>query len=93
MAKKSVRVIIAGRVQGVSFRDWTKQRACENNLTGWVRNLSDGSVEAIFQGRAKDIEVMLTLCQIGPPAADVRKITTTNKTVEKFFDFRQLPTS
>ena len=92
MLEEAFHVIISGRVQGVWFRGWTKQHASRNKLTGWVRNRTDGSVEAIFQGRAKDVETMLALCRMGPPAAKVINIDTTKIVPENFLSFRQLPT-
>ncbi|MCJ2534242.1 MAG: acylphosphatase, partial [Candidatus Thermoplasmatota archaeon] len=54
--KSNVHVLISGRVQGVWFRTSTKQKAEQLGLTGWVRNTSDGSVEAIFEGVEKGIK-------------------------------------
>ena len=62
MAKTTRHVIISGRVQGVWFRGWTKQQASSLGLTGWVRNRRDGTVEAIFQGDAADIDAMVKAC-------------------------------
>ena len=92
MVEETIHVLISGRVQGVWYRGWTKQHASENKLSGWVRNRSDGSVEAIFQGRPENLHAMLELCRIGPPAAEVRDIDVKNITREDFVGFRQLPT-
>jgi acylphosphatase len=67
----SVRVHIEGRVQGVWFRGWAVQQARLRQLAGWVRNLPDGSVEALFSGPADDVNEMVRLCRRGPPAAHV----------------------
>jgi acylphosphatase len=69
-----VRVRIEGRVQGVWFRGWTVQRAIELKLHGWVRNRSDGSVEAMFAGPADVVERMLQQCWEGPPGARVTDV-------------------
>ncbi len=74
---KSVRVCISGRVQGVWFRGWTIQEARRLSLTGWVRNCSDGSVEAVFCGAAADVDVMLEMCLQGPSAARVERVQAT----------------
>ena len=68
---KTVRVCISGRVQGVWFRAWTKNRAVELGLSGWVRNRRDGTVEAIFSGPAPQVDEMIAACHAGPPAARV----------------------
>ncbi|KAL6010374.1 hypothetical protein ACLOJK_000805 [Asimina triloba] len=65
----AVRVLIKGRVQGVFYRNWTVDNARELGLKGWVRNRKDGSVEAVFSGDPKSVEVMESRCRRGPPAA------------------------
>lgn len=65
---------IAGRVQGVYFRAWTAGEARARSVSGWVRNRSDGSVEALFSGPAEEVEAMIGLCRQGPPAARVENI-------------------
>ncbi len=71
---KRVHVIISGRVQGVFFRAETQRAAIGLNLTGWVRNLSDGRVEAVFEGEDANVDKMLAWCQHGPPAARVQEV-------------------
>ena len=92
MTKTTRHVIISGRVQGVWFRGWTKQQASSLGLTGWVRNRRDGTVEAIFQGDAADIDAMLNACWQGPPAANVTDIRVANGVLSNFQNFRHLPT-
>lgn len=67
-------VFISGRVQGVFFRYETRLRAIRNNVTGWVRNLPDGRVEAVFEGEKENVEAMIDFCHRGPPGAIVRKV-------------------
>lgn len=67
----SKRVVITGHVQGVWYRGWTVQQAQALNLSGWVRNLSDGRVEALFHGPADTVDRMVESCRQGPPAARV----------------------
>ena len=55
----SVRVVVSGRVQGVWFRAWTKKQAKSRGLSGWVRNLNDGTVEAGFSGANETVTSML----------------------------------
>jgi acylphosphatase len=65
-------VYLLGRVQGVGFRYWTADEARRRHLTGWVRNLDSGAVEAVFEGRPADVADMLRWCEDGPPGAFVR---------------------
>ena len=90
---RSVRVFIAGRVQGIGFRYWTQLEAEKLGLSGWVRNLYDGRVEAVFQGAPTEVDAMLEACIRGPrlarvDAVDVEEVEPT--TGEGFF---VLPTS
>lgn len=67
-------VFISGRVQGVFFRYETQLRAIRNNVTGWVRNLPDGRVEAVFEGEKENVESMIEFCRRGPPGALVKNV-------------------
>jgi acylphosphatase len=68
---RSVHVRITGRVQGVGYRAWTIDEARRRGLSGWVRNLSDGDVEAVFSGDAATVDDMVAACRRGPFAARV----------------------
>jgi len=68
---KRIHAIVSGRVQGVSFRYYTVQIARQLRLTGWVRNRSDGTVEAVAEGEVSAIERLITFLHQGPPAARV----------------------
>ncbi len=72
--KVRAHVFISGRVQGVFFRYETRLRAIRNNVTGWIRNLPDGRVEAIFEGERENVEAMINFCHRGPPGAIVKKV-------------------
>ncbi|MBT3373900.1 MAG: acylphosphatase [Rhodospirillaceae bacterium] len=87
----SVRVIIKGRVQGVWYRGWTVETAQALGLCGWVRNLGDGSVEAIFSGPERDVDAMLAHCHQGPRAARVQSVTAEDWLGPVRPDFRQVP--
>jgi acylphosphatase len=67
-------VLVSGFVQGVFFRHETRRMAQRHNLTGWVRNLRDGRVEAVFEGETKDVEAMIVYCHRGPLGAAVRDV-------------------
>ncbi len=74
--KERVHATISGRVQGVSFRDSTRQEAENLGLTGWVRNTEDGSVEAIFEGDSDAVNQMVEWCKSGPSSANVEEVST-----------------
>ena len=71
---KAVRVLISGRVQGVGFRYWTLRAAEDRGLSGWVRNLPDGRVEALFSGPPARVDEMLAACHKGPRFSAVRSV-------------------
>jgi acylphosphatase len=71
MSDARVRAVIRGRVQGVFFRAETRDRARSLGLSGWVRNVPDGSVEAVFEGERERIESILDWCRRGPGLAEV----------------------
>ena len=64
---KSVHVVIRGRVQGVAYRAWTRRNAAALELSGWVRNRADGSVEALAQGGAPAVQALVDWARRGPP--------------------------
>lgn len=68
---RRVRARVSGRVQGVFFRTSCADRAEALGLSGWVRNASDGGVEAMFEGEDAGVEAMLAWCRKGPPYAQV----------------------
>jgi acylphosphatase len=68
---RRVRARISGRVQGVFFRTSCAERAEALGLTGWIRNASDGAVEAVFEGADAGVEALLAWCREGPPNAQV----------------------
>lgn len=72
--RKSIRVRIEGRVQGVGFRAWVERRAIQHSLDGWVRNRRDGGVEAVFAGPATAVDAMVAECHQGPPASAVTMV-------------------
>jgi acylphosphatase len=73
--RRTVTVRIEGTVQGVYFRAWTHETAQALGLDGTVRNTGDGNVEAVFSGPAETVAKMLKLCERGPEAARVTKVT------------------
>jgi acylphosphatase len=69
-------VRVSGQVQGVFFRDSTRQKAEELGLAGWVRNMPDGQVEALFEGPTEKVREMVTWCEEGPQRASVENVDT-----------------
>ena len=67
-------VFVSGRVQGVFFRSETSYEAKRRKVAGWVRNTSDGRVEAVFEGEKEDVEKVIDFCRRGPSGARVMKI-------------------
>jgi acylphosphatase len=65
------RVLISGQVQGVFFRDTCRRLAVKHGVAGWVRNLPDGRVEAVFEGPAEDVGRLLDWAHTGPRLAVV----------------------
>lgn len=92
MAEKAVHVLIGGRVQGVWFRSWIMQEASARGLGGWVRNRSDGRVEAVFVGPVGSVDGMLALCWQGPPAARVTDVAVSDTEASGESGFRQRAT-
>jgi len=85
-------VRITGRVQGVWYRQWTVQEARRRNLDGWVRNRSDGSVEALIAGPEAEVEALIRLCGDGPPAAAVSEVKAAEAEDPGPVGFEQRPT-
>ena len=71
---RRIRLVIRGRVQGVWYRGSAQEIACELGLTGWVRNLSDGSVELVAEGGSSALEALKAWCKEGSPLAMVQDI-------------------
>jgi acylphosphatase len=74
MAKKRAHVFISGWVQGVFFRAETRDLARQLGVTGWVRNLWNGRVEAVFEGEDWAVERLVSWCQRGPRGAEVENV-------------------
>jgi acylphosphatase len=79
MGKQRVRLFIKGKVQGVFFRQALKVTAKKNNVTGWVRNLKDGRVEALLEGEDLDVSTLVEWCHAGSANARVEDIEIKNE--------------
>jgi acylphosphatase len=88
----AVHVIVEGRVQGVGFRAFVEREAKARSLRGWVRNRSDGSVEAVFSGEEEDVQSMIVACHRGPRLSVVREVKQTLQAAGEWRDFAVWPT-
>ncbi len=79
MARKRVVTRIEGLVQGVYFRDYAQKEARSLELSGWVRNRPDGTVEAVLEGEAQKVEQMIAWLHTGSPQAEVRAVQVTEE--------------
>jgi len=82
MMKKRISALVQGRVQGVGFRYFTRDRARVYGLTGWVRNLPDGNVEFEAQGAGRDVDAFVAEIRKGPGLSHVADITVNELPVE-----------
>jgi acylphosphatase len=77
LLKARAHVYVSGRVQGVFFRSETQDEARRHGIAGWVRNLPDGRVEAVFEGEKENVEKLIEFSRRGPPGAKVTKADVT----------------
>ena len=85
-----IKVIVTGDVQGVGFRQFIRYQARKLNIRGWVRNLPDRSVEAVFIGEPRNIEKMIYFSKKGPAIADVKDVEVKEVQDEEFESFEIL---
>jgi acylphosphatase len=81
-------VIAQGRVQGVAFRASTSREAQARGLAGFVRNLPDGSVEAVFEGAEAEVDALVAFCRSGPRFARVTSMRVMEEPCEGLAEFR-----
>jgi acylphosphatase len=81
-------VYVSGKVQGVYFRATTRNMAEQHDVDGWVRNLDDGRVEAVFEGSEADVETMVEFCHEGSESARVEDVDVTYEEPRNAGDFR-----
>jgi acylphosphatase len=93
MDRRSVRVRIEGRVQGVGYRIWVEQAATSLGLDGWVRNRRDGGVEAVFAGPSGAVDAMIARCHDGPRSAAVSMVKVLDELGDVSQGFRIVPTA
>ncbi len=83
-----IHVIVTGRVQGVGFRQFIKSSSIKLNIKGWVKNLPDHSLEAIFTGSAENLEKIIEKCHKGPFLAEVKDVKIEYLEDQEFEEFR-----
>ena len=87
--KTRVHVFVSGRVQGVFFRSETKHEAESHDAKGWIRNLPDGRVEAVFEGEEEAVKALIEFCKSGPSGARITNVDLRwENFTEEFADFR-----
>jgi acylphosphatase len=74
MSKTRVHIFVSGHVQGVFFRQNTKRQALNHGVAGWVRNLRDGRVEAVFEGEEMAVKELVDFCRHGTSSAKVNNV-------------------
>jgi acylphosphatase len=84
--KTRAHVFVTGRVQGVFFRSTTKHNADRYDVKGWVRNLPDNRLEAVFEGEKEAVQTLIDFCKHGPSGAKVTNIDLTLETYTGDFD-------
>jgi len=90
--RRTVRLRIEGRVQGVGFRMYVERAASALGLDGWVRNRRDGGVEAVVSGTSDAVDEMIARCRAGPPAARVERVEVLQEDEAVAPGFRVQPT-
>jgi acylphosphatase len=81
-------LIVNGEVQGVFFRDSTREAAENEGVSGWVANRDDGAVEAVLEGSPSAVEAVVEFCRIGPVSADVSSVDVTEEEPEGLSGFQ-----
>ena len=76
------RVVVHGHVQGVFFRDSVRRQAVDAGVSGWARNMQDGTVEALFEGEPDAVERLVAFCHDGPRGARVERVDVTEAEAE-----------
>ncbi|MGV8152148.1 MAG: acylphosphatase [Candidatus Nanoarchaeia archaeon] len=87
---KTLRLLISGTVQGVFFRKHIEEKAIEFNIRGFIRNLADGRVEVVIEGRDDRIEMMISACKSGSPQSLIKNVEIFPIKYQGFTDFKIL---
>jgi acylphosphatase len=82
------RLIVHGKVQGVFFRDSTREAAQNEGVSGWAANRDDGAVEVVLEGPERAVEAVTEFCRLGPVSARVDSVEQSDETPEGLSGFR-----
>jgi len=82
------RLIVHGKVQGVFFRDSTREAAQNEGVSGWAANRDDGAVEVVLEGPERAVEAVAEFCRLGPVSAQVNSVEQSDETPEGLSGFR-----
>ena len=82
----ALHISIYGQVQAVGYRNWMRKNAEKKGVLGWIRNASDGSVEAFIQGEDETLNDLLALCWEGPDLADIEDVLVQDSNVDESID-------
>ena len=86
LVKQRIHVFVTGRVQGVFFRQALKAKAKQKKVSGWVKNLKDGRVEAVFEGDGENVSILVEWCHAGPANAIVEDVEIRNEEYKNEFE-------
>jgi acylphosphatase len=85
---QTIRIFVHGFVQGVNYRRWMQGEALSREISGWVRNRADGTVEAVLHGDSRAVDDLLRACRHGPSLARVDKVLSAPADYDGLEDFR-----
>ncbi len=86
--KKAIRLLIQGTVQGIFFRQFIKEHAEKNKVSGFLRNLEDGRVEIFLEGNIENVDAMAAVCRRGPAHSNIRNVEEKPERLQDFKEFK-----
>jgi acylphosphatase len=87
---KTVKILVKGTVQGVFFRNFIKEKADANDIDGFVRNLENGDLEIVAEGKDEEVNNLIEECKKGPPHSEIRELLTEEIKHQGLKDFKIL---
>ena len=86
--KKAIRLFLTGTVQGIFFKQFIKEHAEKNKVSGFLRNLEDGRVEIFLEGNTENVDAMASLCRRGPLHSNIRNVEEKPERLQDFKEFK-----